>query len=128
MKAFFDKFLIVCCALYLSGAHWMLLQAAAWTGMIVVRSQHASVVEAVETTFDGEHPCRMCSAISDGQKEEKEKGREFPLVKEAQEIRLVVLEVFELPPCALSGEMRWADLVVVASRRTEAPPTPPPLA
>jgi len=126
VKSVFQKLLILSCALYLSGAHWMLLQATAWTGMIVVRSQRAPVAEAVRTTFDGEHPCRMCSAINEGQKEEKE--REFPLVKKAQEMRLVALEWFELPPAVMSGEIQWPDFIAAALRRMEAPPTPPPVA
>jgi hypothetical protein len=128
VKSLFQKFLILSCALYLSGAHWMLLQATAWTGMIVVRAQSAPVAEAVETTFDGEHPCRMCSAISEGQKEEKQKERDLPLVKKAQEVRLVSLDWFELPPAEVSGEARWPDLVAAALWRTDAPPVPPPLA
>lgn len=128
MKALFQKFLILSCALYLSGAHWMLLQATAWTGMIVVRVQSAPVVEAVETTFDGEHPCRMCTAIDKGQKEEDQKERKFPTVKKAQEMRLVSLEWFELPPAEVSGETQWPDFLAAALWRTDAPPVPPPLA
>jgi Tfp pilus assembly protein PilV len=126
VKSVFQKFLILCCALYLSGAHWMLLQATAWTGMIVMRAQRAPMAEAVQTTFDGKHPCRMCSAINDGQKEQKQ--REFPLVKMAQEMRLVALEWFELPTAVMSGETQWPDFIAAALRRMEAPPTPPPVA
>ena len=96
--------------------------------MIVARSQKAAVSVAVEETFDGEHPCRMCVAIQKGQEEEKEQERKLPAVKKTPEIRLTVLECFELPPSALSGEMRWTEFTFPENWRTDAPPVPPPLA
>ena len=78
MKPLFHKLLLAACALHLSGAHWALLQVTAWTGMLVERSQTSGVVAAVVTTFDGEHPCALCTAITAGQTEEKQKQNEAP--------------------------------------------------
>jgi hypothetical protein len=128
VKSAFHKLLIICCALYLSGAHWMVLQVTAWTGMIVARSQTAPVIEAVETTLDGQHPCRLCSAISSGQKEEKKQEQQAPALKKAQEVKFVELEGFELPTRVVSGVTHWPDFIGAALARREAPPTPPPVA
>jgi hypothetical protein len=49
------------------GAHSVILQIGAWSGMILVRSQTMPVSEAVATTFDGQHPCCVCKAIQQDQ-------------------------------------------------------------
>ena len=128
VKTLLHQCLILTCALYLSGSHWMLLQTTAWTGMLIARSQRAPVAVAVETTFDGHHPCRVCWAITTGQNEEKQKEREFPAVKKMQEVKFVELARFELPTRVCSGEARWLDFVQVEVGRADAPPTPPPRA
>ena len=128
MKCLFHKFLIVCCALYLSGAHWMVLQTTAWTGMLLSRSSRAGVAEAVTTTFSGEQPCRMCVAISKGEQEEREHQPLAPVLKKMQEIKLVAMDSFELPARVSGGEMQWPEFVCSDPWRTEAPPVPPPLA
>lgn len=33
--------------------------------------QEYSFTEAVQRTFDGQHPCRLCSSITEGKKSEK---------------------------------------------------------
>lgn len=128
MKLFVRQILTLACALYLSGAHWMLLQTAAWTGMLVSRSADAGVVEAVETTFNGAHPCAMCVAISKGQEQEKKDEKKMPDVKKLMELRLVVLEIYDIPRSRENGEVEWARMSDSAGRRVEAPPTPPPVA
>lgn len=106
----------------------MLLQTAAWTGMLIARSQEGSVASAVDTTFDGKHPCRLCSAINTGQKEEKKQEQKAPALKKTPEVKFVGLERFALPESIVAGEMRWPDFIASALTRTDAPPTPPPLA
>ena len=56
--------LLVCLTL---GLHWATLQAFAWTAMIVERSQTGSLTEAIQTTFDGRHPCKLCKIVRTGQ-------------------------------------------------------------
>jgi hypothetical protein len=128
LKSLFHKLLLLACALHLSGAHWAVLQVTAWTGMLVVRSQTEGVAEAVKTTFDGEHPCVMCSAIESGQKEEKRNDMDAPMMKALMEVKLVAMENAALPVPADAGELRWMNFSPMASLRTDAPPTPPPLA
>lgn len=116
------------CALYLSGAHWAVLQMTAWTGMLVTRAQTVGVGQAVLTTFDGAHPCHLCSAITSGQQEEKKEVPVAPVVKKLLEFKSATLVRFELAPPLESAEIAWNEFRVEDGRRLDAPPTPPPLA
>ena len=52
------------------GLHWAFLQSVAWVGMVVSYSQTDSLSIALEKTFDGQHPCRLCHFVKDGQQQE----------------------------------------------------------
>ena len=45
------------------------MQCVAWAGMLVSYSQKGTVAEAVEKTFDGQHPCPLCLAIREAEKQ-----------------------------------------------------------
>lgn len=60
------RVLLAAALLYGSGAHWLLVQGAAWTAMVAARAGRGTVAEAVTTTFDGRHPCRVCLAVKRG--------------------------------------------------------------
>jgi hypothetical protein len=60
--------------LQLLGGHWAILQVGAWAGMAVSYTQQAGLMCGLSQTFDGEHPCAMCKAIQDGQKQEQKKA------------------------------------------------------
>jgi len=124
----FRTFLALACALYLGGAHWMVLQVTAWTGMLVARAPQTGVVEAVESTFDGQHPCRMCAAVQEGQKEERKNQTELPALKKLHEVKCIALEVMVVPAQISQGEVRWPHFTGSGVSRMDAPPTPPPLA
>ena len=96
--------------------------------MLVARSQITSVVEAVETTFDGEHPCRLCSAIDSGRQEEQKREQDIPALKKAPDAKFVELRGVQLPACAVVGEAVWPRVCQTGLWRMDAPPTPPPLA
>ena len=53
------------------GLHWTFLQSAAWVDMLVTYSRDGGFTEAVQKTFDGEHPCVRCKAIQKGQDTER---------------------------------------------------------
>jgi hypothetical protein len=127
VRSHLRKLLCVVCALYLSGAHWMLLQTAAWTGMLVTRAQASTVAEAVKTTFDGDHPCGLCMAIARQQQDEQQKQPDVPPVKKVDDLKVAMLPV-TLPAPQRSGEMIWPVFAQGAERRAEEPATPPPLA
>ena len=127
MKTPLQKLLILCCALYLSGAHWMLLQSTAWTGMLISRSIHASVSEALETTFDGQHPCRMCSAIADAKQTEQQSEKNMELLKKTGESKFIEMAAISAPEPVLNAREEWPVCSLSAVSRIETPPTPPPL-
>src|SRR5690606_18287986 len=105
------KALILVCALYLSGAHWMVLQVTAWTGMIVARAQRAPMAEAVETTLDGQHPCRLCKVIDVGQKEERKQEREVPAVKKLGDAKFVAHTEVRVPERIALRDLQWVEMV-----------------
>lgn len=96
--------------------------------MLVTRAQSVGVEQAVRTTFDGAHPCNLCSAISSGQQEEKKEVPEAPVVKKLMEFKSATLVRFELALPLESGEIAWRGFRAEEGRRLNAPPTPPPLA
>lgn len=53
------------------GLHWAALQGVAWTSMLIDRVPTSGWVRALETTFDGKHPCRLCHEVRSGQAESK---------------------------------------------------------
>ena len=62
------------------GLHWMVLQTVAWTAMLAQRVQGMTVWDAVTTTFDGQHPCRLCLVVKEG-KAGGSRGQEVPVVQ-----------------------------------------------
>ena len=128
MKILLRHSFFVLCALYLGGAHWVLLQMTAWTGMLITRTQNQSVVEAVRTTFDGRHPCPLCKAINSAKNQEKDQQNKASIVKKSQDLKLVKLKIRTLiSPQISSGENEWPEVALVGLERMEAPPTHPPI-
>lgn len=128
VKDTFHKLLIVCCALYLGGAHWVALQATAWSGMLISRSLSSSVSEAVQSTFDGQHPCRVCKVISSGKQTEERSRQEFELLKKAGDLKFVDARPLVVrSPAPLVEPVDWPAFVYCLGRGVDAPPTPPPL-
>lgn len=115
------KFVTVLMLVLALGWHWALLQTVAWTTMLAAYSRQASLSQAVSDTFDGEHPCPLCKAISTGKQAERKAeyakpGKSFDFSYEN------IVFVFSAPTAFwLSGEklslVRSADL---------SPPAPPP--
>ena len=118
------KIFVVTAVIFSIGLHWNFLQVVAWGSMLVRYAQDASLSEAVEKTFDGEHPCCMCKAIEKGKQEErklpqqKQDERKLELFCIARPARIVPPFVaFTLPAFRDRGELLPA-----------APPLPPPRA
>lgn len=127
MKRFAQKLLLVICALYLSGAHWLVLQSTAWATMVWERTKVTTVSEAVSTTFDGEHPCGMCQAIEKAQHEEERKESEKIVVNKLPDVKLVLMETTTVPSARECGKLSWKAWLRPLGRSLDAPPTPPPL-
>lgn len=94
--------------------------------MLVARTQESGVMEAVETTFDGQHPCQLCNVITEGSKKEKRHEAPTPSMKQLLEINLIALEDVKVPSVVAGGSLRWPDFLGMKMERMDAPPTPPP--
>jgi hypothetical protein len=68
--------LLVVALLGAIGAHWAVLQSVAWTTMLADNLRTTTLAEAVQKTFDGQHPCCLCKQIDFAKKSEKKV--EFP--------------------------------------------------
>lgn len=77
----------------LAGGHWAILQTGAWMGMIVAYTKDGNVSTAISRTFDGKHPCAVCSAVRDGRKQEEKKAPGLQLEKKDFVIRSFLFEV-----------------------------------
>ena len=66
-----EQWLVVVLLVIVIGAHWAVLQSAAWAGMFVTYSRGTTVQEAWTKTFDGKHPCKLCHFVKTGQATEK---------------------------------------------------------
>jgi DNA-binding helix-hairpin-helix protein with protein kinase domain len=118
------RVLAVICAFQIGGLHWLAMQAMAWTGMLVKRTQETTVVEAVRTTFDGDHPCPLCQAVQDGQQREQESDMTVALeaVLKLNFLRPGVVAL----PAPSAAEVEYRDYVALGNLRMDSPPTPPP--
>ena len=113
--------LLTCLSL---GMHWTVLQGVAWTGMFLANLNESTVTEAVEKTFDGEHPCPLCLAVKEGQKQEKDDSKPLAAksVKKFEAV-LVVETRLVVPPAEIRSFPR---LVSRFDGRSERPSMPPP--
>jgi hypothetical protein len=113
--------LLTCLSL---GMHWAVLQGVAWTGMFITNLNKGTVAEAVEKTFDGEHPCPLCLAVKEGQKQEKDDSK--PLAAKSVKKFEAVL-VAETRLIAHPAQIRsFPRLVSSFEGRSERPSMPPP--
>jgi hypothetical protein len=105
------------------GGHWAVLQTVAWASMIVEYSHDASVTQAMEKTFDGQHPCAICKAIQKNQQSEK-KHEALQLVKK--------IELFDEPAAnfvfAAETSRSWPTGDCHSEMRSQQPIAPPPRA
>jgi hypothetical protein len=71
MSGWSKNVLILFTLLALTGGQWVVLQSAAWAGMLVSNLRKGPIPTAISQTFDGQHPCPICMAIQQGKKSEK---------------------------------------------------------
>jgi hypothetical protein len=114
-------------ALVLSiGLHWVVLQSAAWAGMIVAYSiQEGSLLTGMSQTFDNEHPCPLCRAIKDGKQSEKKDTKQADQKKKIDFTLLAASSIRLSPP---APRLTWArnDVDESGSQFSHRPPSPPP--
>lgn len=103
------------------GFHWLALQSIAWTTMLVENARHVPLSEAVERTFDGNHPCDLCHAVADGKKSEK-KSEILPTIARVDLI-CVTRRLSWLPP---SVPVDYTARSFFLPEIFLTPPAPPP--
>lgn len=103
------------------GAHWALLQSFAWASMVATYTQETTLSDALEKTFDGEHPCKICRFVQEGQ--EKEKKDEAVKISEPK--KNLCSSNLSVPP-APSEFTLLPPLINVPHLRGYTPPVPPP--
>jgi hypothetical protein len=112
---------------FMWGGHWLAFQSVAWARMLVEFSKTDSVSEAVEKTFDGKHPCKMCVGIREGRSQEKREEHKSPILK--LEKLPEFYSDFSTPqtPLPPSDEVTVAGFVSrLHADFQDTPPVPPP--
>ncbi len=90
--------------------------------MLLSYSRSGSVASAVEKTFDGDHPCPLCKAISKG--EQNGKKQEFQSSGKIDMDCMRPVEAF-VPP---SRDFAWGAFVAAGCGFSPEPGVPPPRA
>ena len=89
--------------------------------MVINYSKNAPLSEALQKTFDGQHPCQLCKVVAAGKKSER--NQEFQK-KVAKLDLLCAAALLSVPsPCSFpvpTTEIHFSPL------RAEPPPGPPP--
>ncbi|HCN28711.1 MAG TPA: hypothetical protein DIT64_08070 [Verrucomicrobiales bacterium] len=119
--------LLVAALMISIGLHWAVLQSAAWVGMVVAYSvEKGSVVQGISDTFDGEHPCPLCTAVSEGVKESPAKNGSAP-VKPGKDLK-ITLAIVPVPVFVFTTAPppAWSTISSTAEARQVQPTAPPP--
>ncbi len=120
--------LLLAALLVANHVHLPVLQVVAWCGMLVSYSRNNSTTEAIEMTFDGDHPCPMCKTIKKAQAATAENDRlTRPQERQAREIGFWPI----LAGTCAAPSFTHQRVAAAPHRSPEArvcpPPTPPPI-
>jgi hypothetical protein len=111
------------------GLHWTVLQSAAWVSMVVSFSQEGTMLDALEKTFDGEHPCPLCKVVERGTAESGDDDDTSSRTSSKKEIKKIDL-LAEMPlNIQFFGSRMSMDYSIssdVAQSRALEPSVPPP--
>jgi hypothetical protein len=119
-------FLTAVALFQVAGGHWIAAQSLAWAGMLVTYTQEHGVIEGVDRTFDGHHPCRVCKIVKEGRdQEEKQPLTSDAFKKKVEPFSLSAFPKVAAPP-AVPQNFPPPPHVAALSRR-DAPPKPVPL-
>ena len=112
------------------GAHWGVLQIAAWASMVSVYSAEKGLVVGLKETFDGEHPCAMCKKISTAKGKDSQQNSPLPAGGQSEVSKWLATSLATLLP-----RPHWEEGATVVQRdawaphfydRYTGPPVPPP--
>jgi hypothetical protein len=104
------------------GAQWPLLQSFAWLNMFVSFSSEGGIKEALDKTFDGKHPCKICKLVREGKESEKKSSPPDSLKKKLDPMLAQTLEI-RIQPIPFP---RHAHGDVQSASRAHAPLGQPP--
>jgi len=104
------------------GLHRGVIQGVAWTQMLVHYASETSLMEAVEKTFDGQHPCPLCEAVRDDR--ETEHKQEENSSQKGKKLHAVLVSFPALPlPSADDGSFPGQhSMEMPGFRQPEMPP------
>jgi hypothetical protein len=91
--------------------------------MLIRYSNETTLSKAIEMTFDGKHPCRLCTIAQEGKKQEREQPKKQGKSDERLQLGMPPLITFlfhSFPP------ERSAAIAAFPGIRFERPPVPPP--
>ena len=119
------RILLVAILMFSIGLHWIVLQSAAWAGMLITYAvQEGSLIDGVSQTFDNAHPCPLCCAIKQGRQSEKKETKQTEQKKKLDLSLGLFSRVILTPPCPTVSPP-LPDFPHGIARRTK-PPSPPP--
>ncbi len=75
------------------GGHLAVIQTFAWGNMLMDYSSKTSLANAVDKTFDGEHPCHLCKLVKNSKSEEHKK----PALKSQIKIEIALPAALKMP-------------------------------
>jgi hypothetical protein len=122
MRSRFGIFFCSVALLQILGGHWAFFQTGAWIGMVVQYSQEVGLKAALGQTFDGQHPCSVCKAIQDGEKQEQKKA---PLLQaELKKDYVAVCHRFQVHQAWIGIKYPWSaeQLLSIATEPSVPPP------
>lgn len=89
--------------------------------MLVERTRNASFGEAVRTTFDGAHPCKLCKKVETGRKKEKQPEPSPTVAKLVIFYEVIACKLF---PPKVKHPLGFEPIIALV--RPHTPPIPPP--
>ena len=109
------------------GGPWGVLQTIAWSSMLVQYSRDGGLVQGVQDTFDGDHPCALCTKISQA-RQQSEPATQLATATSYPPVRhFAALVGLLVPPSSTSSPTLFSNLCGT-DLFLDQPPTPPPRA
>lgn len=109
-----------------NGALWNTVQVFGWVKMFHDYSENMPASKALEITFDGSAPCKLCHLSQKAENTEREQMPRDALLSGG--VKKLLLASEDLTPVMIAApEFTWPGVVNDAGlTRTEAVPVPPP--
>lgn len=99
------------------------MQFIAWGGMLWDYSKQGSLIEAVESTFNGENPCNLCLTIQEIEKEQQDMDTGMNLARTSVLLPIEWEEVrFDKPEPVVEFVRDWVRKQETRSIEVSSPP------